>query len=408
MKKHFVFILMIAAVHTGAAQFRNDNVLYKTVYLQELCKTLQENPGYTILDVRSKGEYEDTSSSTTLNLGHIKGAMNININELPVRWKEISGMKDKPVFVYCTHSQRSRRASKMLADSGFTKIFNINSGLTGVVLLDEAQRECVRQMMETKNLYQLLSPADVCNKLQKNASGIFILDVRRDSAFRHISLNPKFNAYGHLKNAVNIPLADLEGKLNVVPRDKEIIVTDIFGDEAAKAGKLLREKGFEKVWVLMEGMDRLLYSDENNISCKSSVYVSPVKFKVMSSAEYGRYSKTADKYLLLDLRTSEEFNNKFRDAFRNVGYLKNAVNIPAADIEARISEIESFKNSPVVLYAFSGAPEVYKTAELLTAKGFKQVNVLAGGIFNIRWTAANTKGMSHLHDLVTGVPKENY
>ncbi|NJO25977.1 MAG: rhodanese-like domain-containing protein [Bacteroidia bacterium] len=121
MKKHFVFILMIAAMQTAAAQFRNDNVLYKTVYLQELCKTLQENPGYTILDVRSKGEYEDTSSSSTLNLGHIKGAMNININELPVRWKEISGMKDKPVFVYCTHSQRSRRASKLLADSGLQK-----------------------------------------------------------------------------------------------------------------------------------------------------------------------------------------------------------------------------------------------------------------------------------------------
>ena len=48
----------------GIGQYKNDNVLYRLVYFQDLCKTMEENPGYLLLDVRSKGEYEDTSSSS--------------------------------------------------------------------------------------------------------------------------------------------------------------------------------------------------------------------------------------------------------------------------------------------------------------------------------------------------------
>src|SRR5882757_4280057 len=99
------------------AQFKADNVKYTNVFPEELCKTLQANPGYTLLDVRSQGEYDDTSSMAPgLNIGHIKDALHISIQELQSRWKELLPYKDKPLFIYCSHSQRSRRASRMLAD----------------------------------------------------------------------------------------------------------------------------------------------------------------------------------------------------------------------------------------------------------------------------------------------------
>src|SRR3954462_12559086 len=135
------FLLFCSAL--VQAQFKNDNVKYSTVYPQDLCKTLESNPGYTILDVRSQGEFDDTlSGAPGLNIGHIKDALHISIQELPMRWKELLPYKDKPLFISCSHSQRSRRASRMLADSGFTKLYNVDGGLTNFYVQGIANSQC--------------------------------------------------------------------------------------------------------------------------------------------------------------------------------------------------------------------------------------------------------------------------
>src|SRR6476659_7257546 len=113
-----------------SAQYKNDNVLYKTVYPEDLVQQLKSHPGYLLLDVRSKGENQDTSSMQTMNIGHLKNAKNIDIRELGTRLNELQGFKNTPIFVYSSHSERSRRASKMIADSGFTNVYNINGGMT--------------------------------------------------------------------------------------------------------------------------------------------------------------------------------------------------------------------------------------------------------------------------------------
>src|SRR5438876_142207 len=110
-----ISLLLFAAVSN--AQFKTDNVKYTTVFPEELCKTLMANQGYALLDVRSQGEFDDTlASSEDLNIGHIKDAVHIDIRQLPQHWKELLAYKDKPLFIYCSHSQRSRRASRLLAD----------------------------------------------------------------------------------------------------------------------------------------------------------------------------------------------------------------------------------------------------------------------------------------------------
>src|SRR5580765_4489730 len=128
--RKIIFIALLFITTMVNAQFKADNVKYTTVFPEDLCKILMSNPGYLLLDVRSQGEGDDTSSSLSLNIGRIKNAMHIDIRQLPQRWKELSDYKNKPLFIYCSHSQRSRRASRLLADSGFTRVYNINGGLT--------------------------------------------------------------------------------------------------------------------------------------------------------------------------------------------------------------------------------------------------------------------------------------
>jgi rhodanese-related sulfurtransferase len=401
------FLIFFAVHLTLSAQYKNDNVLYKTVQPQELCKALERNPGYLLLDVRSPGEFGDSSQSAGLNLGHLKGALNIDIRQVADRIREISSYRNKPVFVYCSHSQRSRRVSKMLADSGFTNVNNVNGGMTAIHLVDENQKTCLTAMMETANKYSVLSPKELCKKLS-SGNDIYLLDVRTDSAWQHISGNPRWNAYGYIKGTNHIPLAQLKDRFSEIRKHTEIIITDISGGgDAALAANLLMKEGYDHVSILMEGMDRWLSYDHKDLACFTEKYVPAGAFKLMNTFEFARFYPSVKNYLLLDVRTNEDFAGNKKETWRNIGHIKNAVNIPANELEMRIGEIEKYKSLPVVLYSISGTPEVYTAADNLVARGFKNVSVLTGGLFNVRWTAANVPGLQHMHNWVEDVPEEN-
>jgi len=408
MQKKFLSIVLLLNCLFVKAQYKNDNVLFKTVDPSELCATLEKNKGYLLLDVRSPGEHNDTSTSPKYNLGHLKGARNIDVSELDKRLSELQQYKDKPVFVYCSHSQRSRRASKTLVDSGFTKVFNVNGGMTAIYYTGAKEMDCLKTLVETSNPYRLISANELCAQLAKQGPP-FILDVRSDSAFRHISRNAKENAAGFFSGTVNIPLNVLPDRLNDLPKEQNIVITDLNGDDAARASVFLNKKGFKNVAVLIEGIDRVLSSDEQDLWCKNGfLYQSPVTYKMLSSAEFGRFAKTNTGYLPLDIRTKAEVANTDSNYWKNIGHLKNSINIPAAELDKNIEQLKTYKDKEIVIYSFGSGSEIFAAAERLQKAGFKKVNVLVGGIFTLRWTAANVKGQSYLTDLVEGVPEINW
>ncbi len=385
------------------SQYKNDNVLYKTVFPQELCQTLQQNPGYLFFFFFSMGEYADTSSSPGYNLGHLRGATNINVRELGKRIHELDSYKNKPVFVYCSHSQRSRRASKMLVDSGFTKVFNVNGGVTGLRQFPE--NACLQGLLATAVGYKVIPPTVLCKKMTDGKA--VIVDVRSDSAFNRITDNARINAYGSFKNSIHIPLDQLKGKLSDLPKNKEIILVDMYGDEAAKAAVLLNDNGFKKVAVLLEGIDRYLLSEKKTLGCSASAYVSPVNYKTIVSAELKPFLTTSTPFVFLDVREKEEYDNKHTETWRNIGRLRDAVNVPLTTLSTQLSLLEKYKDQTVIVYAFGSSKEVFEAANTLTLNGFKKVHVLMGGLFNVRWTAANVKGNADLLQFVTNVPAEN-
>ncbi|MDX8387817.1 MAG: rhodanese-like domain-containing protein [Ghiorsea sp.] len=75
---------------------------------------------FVFLDVRTPSEYAG---------GHIPGAINISIQELADRLDEVP--KDKRLYVYCESGSRSTRASKLLAQSGFTQVENFKASMRG-------------------------------------------------------------------------------------------------------------------------------------------------------------------------------------------------------------------------------------------------------------------------------------
>ncbi len=404
MKRAFFVFICLLAVLVSRAQYQYDNVTYQAVDVSELCRALTQNQDHLFLDVRSKGEHDDTSFSASLNIGRLKGAKNISVQELGSRISELKDYRDQPIFVYCSHSQRSRRASRMLADSGFTKVFNINGGMTALHASGEG---CIQQLMESNKLYSVISAARLCEMKSAGKDDIFLLDVRSDSAWAQVSRFEKENGIGSLKGSVHIARKDIALNLAQIPRDKKIVILDIGGAEPAFAAILLKKLGYDNVSVLLEGVDRFLLTDEKELPCKKEMYQSKAAYGLMNAFEFGRYIKDKNDYLLLDVRSAEEFNNKHKDDFRNIGRISNAINIPSTEIGQRVNELAAYKNKPVIVYGFSGGPEAFVAAKNLTDAGYTNVTVLMGGIFSIRWTAANRKDQAHLASLVTDVPDSN-
>ncbi|MGQ9461052.1 MAG: rhodanese-like domain-containing protein [Candidatus Bathyarchaeaceae archaeon] len=80
---------------------------------------IDTNPDLVILDVRYQYEYDS---------GHIKNAILIPLPELEGRIGELG--KEKETLVYCKLGGRSATASEILDANGFTKVYNMQGGIT--------------------------------------------------------------------------------------------------------------------------------------------------------------------------------------------------------------------------------------------------------------------------------------
>ncbi|MEJ0081761.1 MAG: rhodanese-like domain-containing protein [Puia sp.] len=99
-RKTFLPVIFILTMLGSAAQhpFKFDNTIYKAVYLNEAFHLMDSMQNYLLLDVRSPGEYADTSRATALNIGRIRGSVNITIDSVPARLAELTKYRDQPVL----------------------------------------------------------------------------------------------------------------------------------------------------------------------------------------------------------------------------------------------------------------------------------------------------------------------
>lgn len=74
--------------------------------------------------------------------------------------------------------------------------------------------------------------------------------------------------------------------------------------------------------------------------------------------------------LLLDVRTEEEFS---------YGHLKEAKNVPVADLEHILEQFSCFRNDPVLIYCRSGIRSV-TAGNILITEGFSNVAHLRMGM----------------------------
>ena len=121
----------------GMKLVEKSSVKFKDVTFEEVCKKLKANPGVVLLDVRTPAEFNGSVGS----FGHLKNAININVEELQNRIGEISRYKNREVLVYCSHSHRSPRASYILTTNGFKNVKNVAGGVSTIT---ESDKDCLK------------------------------------------------------------------------------------------------------------------------------------------------------------------------------------------------------------------------------------------------------------------------
>ena len=104
-------------------------VKFKNLSPKEFCARIAANPDVVIIDVRSPGEFEGTTTSVE-TYGRFNKAINVNVNQLSNRLQELSQYKGKEILVYCSQNHRSPRAAYYLNMQGFDNIKNMSGGLS--------------------------------------------------------------------------------------------------------------------------------------------------------------------------------------------------------------------------------------------------------------------------------------
>lgn len=171
MKKTIlIFAILIALFQlTACNEAKEENSVqtqFEVLTAKDYYNLIVETEEPQIIDVRTPQEFSS---------GSIKGATNINIydNNFNDRVSELD--KDRPVFVYCRSGSRSNKASNMLTEMGFTKVYDLEGGITSWNLLNLSL-----PADNTINSYNSGLTIEAYNKLITNNEKLVLVDFNAE------------------------------------------------------------------------------------------------------------------------------------------------------------------------------------------------------------------------------------
>ena len=168
-----------------------------------------------------------------------------------------------------------------------------------------------------------------------------VIDVRDADAY----------AEGHLTNAINIPFDEFEEKIADLEgyKDQTIVLICNTGNKSGKAGKMLVDKGFTKVYNAEDGMDEFDYDT--------------VKYTNVTGSEFEKLAAEKTDAVIIDLRDAKDFEK---------GSVKNSIHIPMDEFEVQAKEKLKDKNQEILLYCNTGT-RTAEASQILEKNGYTNV-----------------------------------
>ena len=227
--------------------------------------TQGKESGYLFIDLRSPADYAAK---------HVRGAVNLsivalaeNIDRLPM---------DKTLVLYCYTGQSSALAMAPLKAYGYRAIF-INGGFANLeeaeFVMDTVKKDFSAAAGKNAKASDVTALAGIKSNLlaiAKQHSVKTLVVAQTDTKelvegspnkYAFVDLRPR-DAYeqSHIKGSISAPLAELNNKVSLLPKDKRLILCCKSGQLASMATAPLTAEGF-KIISLCAGFSQL---DENN------------------------------------------------------------------------------------------------------------------------------------------------
>ncbi len=129
-------------------------------------------------------------------------------------------------------------------------------------------RHCNMQLVDSKTIvHKNIQPEEMCSLNEKD---VIFLDVRTPEEFNGTAREK----FGAIRNAVNIPVQELEKRINelVKYKDKEIVVYCSHSHRSPRASYMLTQNGFENV-INMQGGMSVWQEKVKEAGCNESLYI---------------------------------------------------------------------------------------------------------------------------------------
>lgn len=213
----------------------------------------------------------------------------------------------------------------------------LSLGMLLVVTLSSAIGCSSKESEKTYNKIDSAKTVELANEAKET----LVIDVRGADAYKK----------GHLANAINIPFDDFEGKISDLEgyKDQTIVLICNTGNKSGKAGQMLVDKGFTKVYNAEDGMEEYDYDT--------------VKYTNVTGSEFEKLATEGKDTVILDLRDAKDFEKSS---------VENAVNIPMDEFEAKAKKELKNKDQEILLYCNTGT-RTSEASQILEKDGYTNI-----------------------------------
>jgi rhodanese-related sulfurtransferase len=357
---------------------------------------------FLLLDVRTKGEFHDSlSSSKHLNLGHIRGALNIPIQDLqqkPEMLQRLEAYKDRDIYVICSHSYRSRTVSKLLLSKNFSKVTNVRGGMSEW-FRDYDQLKSFEGFREKNVSYNYISPSQLLALLKKKEKIGFFGFSNPPRFFFDSLITNLYRYFPDFRNTSYFRAADSARILEKARQagGKTLVLYNTVGAGGAEIAEWLTLKGIRNVYYLagnLAGFFEHLANFENKhlddyLSEKSRLNF----FTPLSFCQYKPGS-----YQWVDLRHDTVFNKITNGTRLSYKTIRGAINFPFYKTAEEFISLFPDKTKSYLVIPQQGYVGL-ELANELVEKGYRMFWLL-GGIERWEWYTNNIPGFPCADDLV--------
>lgn len=185
----------------------------------------------------------DLRPAADVKSGHIPRAVGIPLADLEDAEDDFPTRNTAPIVLY-GNGNDAKKAARMIKEWGYKKISMVDGGIEGFTARggELAKGPAAGEIKWVRKLGKGEANVTDFMKVVNGAPNQVILDVRTNDEVTE----------GKFKNAIHVPLDEIEARMSEIPKDKEVLIHCSTGARAEMAFQALEKAGYKTRFVVAD------------------------------------------------------------------------------------------------------------------------------------------------------------